>query len=316
MKKAFKYILITTLFLFVGYSGVEAKTGDFSCKYRTDDNDYGIIYELSAEYDEKTMKIKNWQNGTIKCSMYNGKSCYHTSIEDTNIYSDKNLFMNSDSKFECPQYAIFYEEEQKSLTQNILDFYSLIAPNLHTKIAAKVASKFADSSYIYEFFISKNKGKWYGPDYYNTYDEDESPTETSTTVTDVINYRLEKDSSYKLMKLYATGTDDDYKTGNPGKSEKNFSCNNQSSTINILKDIYSLVRYLVPVIIIVLSIVDFIKSVASGDDKEFKEVWGRFVKRLIVGIIILILPAILQLVISLSGALNSTNGDNIFCIFG
>lgn len=94
------------------------------------------------------------------------------------------------------------------------------------------------------------------------------------------------------------------------------SCDDAGETIKLLKQVYTLLRYLIPVIIIGLGIVDFIKVVATGEDKAFKEVWSKFVKRIIIGIVILILPAILSLIINLSGITDTYGVDpnNIFCI--
>ena len=90
-----------------------------------------------------------------------------------------------------------------------------------------------------------------------------------------------------------------------------------SETIKLLKQVYRLLRYLIPVLIIGLSIVDFIKVVANGEDKVFKEAWSKFVKRLIIGIVILLVPVLLGFIIKLSGVINAYGIDenNIFCIF-
>lgn len=94
-------------------------------------------------------------------------------------------------------------------------------------------------------------------------------------------------------------------------------CDNISETGKLLRQAYNLLKYLIPVLVIVLSIVDFLKVVISGEEKIFKESWTKFVKRIIIGIIILILPAILSLVINLSGVLDNydINKNDIFCIF-
>ena len=94
-------------------------------------------------------------------------------------------------------------------------------------------------------------------------------------------------------------------------------CSDMSETAKLLRKVYNFIKYLIPVLIIGLSLVDFLKVVLNGDDKAFKETWMRFVKRLVVGVVILILPAILSLIINVSGVLNTYGIDdnNIFCIF-
>ena len=97
-------------------------------------------------------------------------------------------------------------------------------------------------------------------------------------------------------------------------------CTDLGETLTLLKQIYTFLRYMIPVLIIVLSIVDFIKVVASGDDKNYKTAYNRFIKRIIVGIVILLLPFILSLLIRISGIATDTGIDTssyktLFCIF-
>lgn len=94
-------------------------------------------------------------------------------------------------------------------------------------------------------------------------------------------------------------------------------CDDAPETITLIKQIYNILRFLIPVIIIGLSIVDFLKVLLNGEEKVYKTAWSKFVKRIIIGIIILILPIILSFIINLSGAIGNYNIDanNIFCIF-
>lgn len=94
-------------------------------------------------------------------------------------------------------------------------------------------------------------------------------------------------------------------------------CEDLGETGKLIRQIYNLLKYLIPVVVIGLSIVDFLKVVLNGEEKVFKEAWTKFIKRIIIGVIILILPAILSLLINLSGVLDNYGIDknNIFCIF-
>lgn len=94
-------------------------------------------------------------------------------------------------------------------------------------------------------------------------------------------------------------------------------CSDLPATTKLLKQIYGLIKYLIPVLVIGLSIVDFLKVLLSGEEKVYKESWLKFVKRLVIGVVILILPVILSFIINLSGVLESYGVDknNIFCIF-
>lgn len=93
-------------------------------------------------------------------------------------------------------------------------------------------------------------------------------------------------------------------------------CGDLPKTTALLKQIYGLIKYLIPVLVIGLSIVDFLKVLLSGEEKVYKDAWSKFVKRIIIGIVILLLPILLKIVINISGVLDDYNvdGDNIFCI--
>ena len=61
-----------------------------------------------------------------------------------------------------------------------------------------------------------------------------------------------------------------------------------------LVKILKIVRYILPVLAIILSVMDFISAIASSDDDALKKAGTRFVKRIIAVVIIFLLPAILQ----------------------
>ncbi len=69
----------------------------------------------------------------------------------------------------------------------------------------------------------------------------------------------------------------------------------------ILKQILDILRFLVPILIIGLSVVDFIKALAAQNQDELKKASQKFIKRLIIGIIIFLLPTILEFVLNLAG---------------
>jgi hypothetical protein len=76
----------------------------------------------------------------------------------------------------------------------------------------------------------------------------------------------------------------------------------------LLKDILSLLRFAVPILIIGLSVVDFIKAVAAQDQNEIKKAANKFAKRLVIGVLIFLLPTILDLILDLAGVEYGTCG--------
>lgn len=99
-------------------------------------------------------------------------------------------------------------------------------------------------------------------------------------------------------------------------------CNRESSDIQcgslgqkIVKWIYKIirmVRYIIPILIILLSILDYIKAIGSDSDDEMKKATGKFFKRLIVAAIIFIIPFILEFVLKMFH-LPGLSDTNPFC---
>ena len=71
--------------------------------------------------------------------------------------------------------------------------------------------------------------------------------------------------------------------------------------VNLMLDI---VKWSVPMLLIVLGTVDMFKAVASGDEKETKEAQDNFIKRLLYGLLIFLIPFLVNLILN-------TISDNI-----
>ncbi len=89
----------------------------------------------------------------------------------------------------------------------------------------------------------------------------------------------------------------------------NANCSLSSRLINWVFKIINWLRYIVPVLLIILSILDFIKAIASDSEDEVKKVTGKFTKRLIVAVIIFILPLALDFLLGIFGI-----DTNNFCL--
>lgn len=82
--------------------------------------------------------------------------------------------------------------------------------------------------------------------------------------------------------------------------------------VNWIFRIVRIVRYAVPVLLIILSILDYIKALAADDENEMKKVTGRFVRRLIAASLIFIIPFILDFVLKIFD-IPGLNASNPFC---
>ena len=67
---------------------------------------------------------------------------------------------------------------------------------------------------------------------------------------------------------------------------------------------FNIIKYLSTLILIVFTIVDYIKAVVSKDDEELSKTNTRFVKRFIFAIIIFVLPSLIIMVLEWGGLIN------------
>ena len=81
--------------------------------------------------------------------------------------------------------------------------------------------------------------------------------------------------------------------------------NECSSSMKVLvaavKFFLNLVRWLVPIVIIVLGSIDLFKAVASKDDKAVETARKTFISRLIYGVVIFLVPFFISLAFDLAG---------------
>lgn len=86
-----------------------------------------------------------------------------------------------------------------------------------------------------------------------------------------------------------------------------------AGTVGWLMKILKIIRYIIPVLVIALSILDFITAIASSNDDDVKKAGGKFVKRIIAAAIIFILPAILQFLFDVF-KIKGLESSNPFCM--
>ena len=75
-----------------------------------------------------------------------------------------------------------------------------------------------------------------------------------------------------------------------------------------INNIVKWVKYILPVIVIVLGILDFIKAVGSDKEDDMKKAQGKFMKRLIAAALVFIVPLILEFILEKMGFNSATCG--------
>ena len=86
-------------------------------------------------------------------------------------------------------------------------------------------------------------------------------------------------------------------------------CGLSARIIKFIANIFKWVKYIAPVLAIILGILDFIKAISSQSDDEMKKAQGKFVKRLIAAALLFIVPFGIEFILDKF----NVAGDNPFC---
>ena len=78
-----------------------------------------------------------------------------------------------------------------------------------------------------------------------------------------------------------------------------------SELLKFIKSVYNIIRFLVPVLIIVFSTIDFVGVVISGENEKMEKAKKKFALRIIIGIVFIFVPIILEILLKLAGILKS-----------
>lgn len=94
-----------------------------------------------------------------------------------------------------------------------------------------------------------------------------------------------------------------------------------SETVIFLKKAYRYLKVLLPILIITLGIVDFVKVVVTGKDDDMKKAIKRLTTRIVVAVVFVLVPVIIQILINISGLKGEYSGINdgikaMLCILG
>ena len=112
------------------------------------------------------------------------------------------------------------------------------------------------------------------------------------------------DSVEKQIEAEQKKIDDEMGLTDPNETEttKSSSWNsNDGNTNKFLKKIWNMLKIIIPMLVIIFSIADFLKVLFISDEKNYKEAYTRLLTRIGVGIILFVLPAILSLLLNLAG---------------
>ena len=70
--------------------------------------------------------------------------------------------------------------------------------------------------------------------------------------------------------------------------------------MNALKAIVSVVKIIVPIILLVLGSLDFAQAILSSNDDGIKKAQSKFIRRLILGVVIFLIPSMLKAILTIA----------------
>lgn len=68
-----------------------------------------------------------------------------------------------------------------------------------------------------------------------------------------------------------------------------------------LQDAFNVIKFAAPILVVVLSTIDYVKAITSHDAEGLKKANEKFIKRLVIGILIFLLPFILDFLFEMFG---------------
>ena len=69
--------------------------------------------------------------------------------------------------------------------------------------------------------------------------------------------------------------------------------------INLLKSLLTIIRILVPIIIIGMGILDMVRGIFATDEQQMKKAQSKFMKRLIIGVAFFMIPSVLKVLLTI-----------------
>ena len=83
-------------------------------------------------------------------------------------------------------------------------------------------------------------------------------------------------------------------------------CNVGTAIVSMVYNVLKWLKYIAPALVIIFTMLDFIKAIASQNDDDMKKAQGKFVKRLIVAALLFLLPLIINFVLQTFGLFDSS----------
>jgi len=110
---------------------------------------------------------------------------------------------------------------------------------------------------------------------------------------------MHKSKIKKTLMLFYVGLVAFFALYNKAFAEEVINC--EGETIEFIRNIFNIVKIAIPVLLIVLGLMDFVKAIIASDDQKMKKAQKDFITRLIIGAVIFFIPSVLEFLLSLIG---------------
>ena len=97
-----------------------------------------------------------------------------------------------------------------------------------------------------------------------------------------------------------------------GDSSQNSFCGFSDRLLAIINNILRWIKYILPAIVIILGIIDFMKAVGSDKEDEMKKAQKKFIIRLISAALVFIVPLIITFILDKMGFTANSCGIDLF----
>lgn len=77
---------------------------------------------------------------------------------------------------------------------------------------------------------------------------------------------------------------------------------------NLLQELFTVIKICVPIVCLILIALDVVKLVIGSNGKNANETLNKSIKRLIIGVVIFLIPTIVNFVLNMSGYITGTCG--------
>lgn len=269
-----KYLVFLFLIMILGCNKTYAATEDeLECYYISSDNKFKANLKITYKVNDNGVFTKA---SNVVYIDFNGQKIDHNKEKIKNFTMDSNIYGITMNPFlndlrntkQCPTYLIFEYDKaffRKTFTGG---GYKVWATNNDTtaKMGIEAINRQDKTTGFYATYTNSNGSKRTAEQYYGTI---------------VDNDIIGDDENVDCSSLF------DSKNG-------------EYSIRELVNEILQYPRIIVPILVILLGMLDLAKAVIASKEDEMKKAQQKFIKRVVIGVVIFFVPLIVNLVMDLA----------------